>query len=192
LSVALAALAGSALVYGSQWLLQHASAQEQVQQRAHRDAQAALSAARQEDEDFRRSAGRYQELLARGLVREENRLLLLEWIHALQKSERLLALTYDLSPQRPLKLANDPGLNAVTPMATRVTLRAHAAHEVDLLRFIDRMVRDVPGFMQLSECSLQPGAALAGPEPGAGSPLASGVVAECALEWVRVRERPRA
>jgi hypothetical protein len=218
---------GAGLVYASHWVGERARTEVQRQSQAFSRAQAELARVRIEDADFRQSAGRYEALIARGIAKPEDRLVLVEWLNGLKRRHRLTELTYDLSAQRPLRLvmvpqavpqalpgvrpspalpnpapllpANNtqPGqaassFTAITPLATRITLRALALHEGDAIEFLDALVREMPGFLQITDCTMVRAEVTA---TNAATPTlprpesAPNIVLDCGLEWVSVRER---
>lgn len=191
-ALALAIAVSTALIYGSYWLHQRAEAIDRTRANEYRAAQAALAKAQMEDADFRASANRYAELKQRGIAKPEDRLLMTEWLNGLRAQYQLIELNYSLSSQRPLKLVNDPGFGAINPLSTRITISATTAHEGDALGFMDSLARDVPGFLHLTECSMQPPQASATSTLTASQnlpELAPRIALECALEWITVKEK---
>ena len=68
----------------------------------------------------------------------------------LRKRHRLLALDYEIAPQRPL-----PGRHyaSVDVLASRVKLKARALHEGDVLEFIEELSRSQRGLYPVDRCA---------------------------------------
>lgn len=106
---------------------------------------------------------RYRELQDLGFVGHESRLDWIETIRAAATSLDLPNVAYSLEPQ----------LEAVRPVAsaspnaeiqiylTQLDLELGLVHELDLIRFFDRLEQEAPGLMQVDQCDLirQPGVA---------------------------------
>ncbi|MGI9205890.1 MAG: hypothetical protein ACR2Q3_17880 [Woeseiaceae bacterium] len=106
---------------------------------------------------------RYRELQELGFVGHERRLDWIETIRAAAKSLDLPNVAYSLEPQleviRPVASASP---NAeIQIYLSRLELELGLVHELDLLRFFDRLEQEAPGLMQVDQCELirQPGAA---------------------------------
>lgn len=106
---------------------------------------------------------RYRELQDLGFVGRERRLDWIETIRTAAKSLDLPNVTYSLEPQleviRPVQSASP---NAeIQIYLSRLELELGLVHEVDLLRFFNRLEQEAPGLMRVDQCKLtrQPGAA---------------------------------
>lgn len=106
---------------------------------------------------------RYRELQELGFVGHERRLDWIESIRAAATSLDLPNVTYALEPQleviRPVASASP---NAeIQIFLTQLELELGLVHELDLLRFFERLEQEAPGLMQVDQCDLirQPGVA---------------------------------
>jgi len=106
---------------------------------------------------------RYRELQEQGFVGQERRLDWIETIRAAAKNLDLPNVAYSLEPQleviQPVESASP---NAeIQIYLSRLELELGLVHEVDLLRFFERLEQEAPGLMQVDQCNLtrQPGVA---------------------------------
>ena len=106
---------------------------------------------------------RYRELQDLGFVGRERRLDWIETIRAAAKSLDLPNVSYSLEPQleavRPVE-PSSPNAE-IQIFVSRLELELGLVHEVDLLRFFNRLEQEAPGLMKVDQCNLirQPGAA---------------------------------
>ncbi len=121
---------------------------------------------------------RYRELQDLGFVGRERRLDWIETIRAAAKSLDLANVTYSLEPQleviRPVESASP---NAeIQIYLSRLELELGLVHEVDLLRFFNRLELEAPGLMKVDQCNLTR-------EPGATEKLAAdtNISARCSM-----------
>jgi hypothetical protein len=179
-------LAAGAVVGLSYWYLEQSRRPLAASLDSYARAARELAAARQEDQDFRLSAGRYGELIQRGIMSREDRLLLVEWLNGLKARHQLFTLRYNIEPQRPARLAGATQFSSVDPMSTPIQLALEALHEGDALAFIDAVGREVPGFIALTGCTLKRRDTFGPARPGVLQPT---VNAACTLEWLTLKER---
>jgi len=99
---------------------------------------------------------RYRELQELGFVGQERRLDWIETIRAAATSLDLPNVAYSLEPQleviRPVASAS-PNAD-IQIYLTRLDLELGLVHELDLLRFFERLEQEAPGLMQVDQCSL--------------------------------------
>jgi hypothetical protein len=119
-------------------------------------------------------------------MQPERRLDLVEMVNGLRAKHRIFSVDYDMSPQRALTLAGSRSFPSVDIVASRVTLRMRALHEGDVLAFIQALTESSNGFHPVERCILK---RIDGP---AASALQPRVEAECALEWITMREKRNA
>lgn len=121
---------------------------------------------------------RFEQLQARGFVGPENRLALVEAIQAIQKTRKLLPVTFSLAPQQ-LVVVDPMLLGAPLELhATGVSLRMEMLHEMDLVNFFQDL--KTRGFFSVKECIL---ISLGNVLP---DPLAPRLTAECTIYWLTV------
>ncbi len=146
----------TALVVGSYLYWQFEKSNDQQSVRAQADALNRVANVRREQSDLRDSAQNYQSLTARGVFIPEQRLDLIEAMNVLKNRHKLLDLRYDISPQRPLKMASGGGSGggyaAVDVLASRIKLKVRAYHDGDLVAFLNDFPRIQRGFFPLDRC----------------------------------------
>jgi hypothetical protein len=169
------------------------------------DSRNRLEAARREREDLRGSAETYRELAARGAFLPEQRIDLIETLAALKVRHRLVALDYQVAPQRALKFGTGANYASADIRASRIFLKAQAIHDADLIGFLDEFPRISRGFFPIDRCVFKrleagsgtaPVAAPAAvdddeqplPRPAA-APLQASIEASCTLEWVTLVDK---
>ena len=154
--VTLAAMAASIFLVGSAYLYWQAEKRNNLQSvTAQQEARARLDAARRERDDLRDSEQTYKVITARGVFQPEQRLDLVEAFAALKNRHHLVALEYEVQPQRPLKLSGNTNLSAVDVFGSRIKFKARAFHDGDLVGFLDEFPRMQRGFFPLDRCALR-------------------------------------
>lgn len=186
LAIALAMLAGgaAAVAYSTRTL--------QAEQKTHRAALAKrnevrgkLSRAREEEMDLRQKIGHFNELGTRGIVGDERRLEWVEQIRRIRQARRLLELQYEIAPQRVLDGTELPGAGGKFEfLASATRLKMDLVHEEDLLNFLADLRASMPAHLQVDSCVVERVA------PGGGDRTAARLKADCALDFVTLREKP--
>jgi len=177
-----ALVAGVAIVYGTHWYGVKEKRDSLAGTRRLQEARARVDNARRERDNLNESADVFRTLVARGLLEGEHRLDLVEKVNALRTRHQLFTLDYEIAPQHPLGLPGGRVYPSVDVLASRVTLRARALHEGDVLGFIDDLARSRQGFYPVDQCTLR---RLEGPP----STLAPHVEANCTLEWITLHDK---
>ena len=183
ITLLLAIAAAGMLAWGSHWYLQKEKRDDLASKRQLGEAKARLDATRRERDDLRTSSVVFEDLVSRGILREESRLDLIERLDRLKVRHRLLGLEYEIAPQRPLVLAGGRAFNAVDVLGSRVKVRAMALHEADALAFLEELAKPDRGFNPANRCNLQR------IEPGAPDAITPRVEAECMLEWISLKDK---
>jgi hypothetical protein len=170
------------LVGGSYAYLQKEERDASGSSRRLKEARTRLDNIRRERDNLDESATLFRALLARGLMQPERRLDLVEQVNALRAQYRIFSIDYDMAPQRVLPLAGNRNFPSVDILASRVTLRLRALHEGDVLGFIQAIGETRQGFHPVDRCLFK------------RIDIASGVLqprveAECALEWITLKEK---
>ena len=104
---------------------------------------------------------RYQDLVARGIIGQEERLDWVEQIARIKAARRLLDVQYEIQPQAPIGDAALPGGAAAGPyeiMASTMNLHMQLLHEDDLLGFLDDLRQNVHAQLLVRECRIARGA----------------------------------
>jgi hypothetical protein len=180
--LALAILAGAAIVTGSHFYLEKEKRDSVGAVRRVQEARARLDGARRERDSLHESADVFRTLVERGLLQNERRLDMVELVNQLRARHQLFALDYDIAPQRVLDLSGGRVFNSVDVLASRVKLRARALHEGDVFAFIAALSHTPQGFYPVDRCVLRRTDA----RPDA---LLPHVEADCTLEWITLREK---
>jgi hypothetical protein len=181
-TLAAAAVAGVAIVLGSNWYYEKEKRDTANAGRRLQDARVRLDAARRERDSLQESSDVFRTLVERGLLQSERRLELVELVNALHSRHQLFALDYEVFPQRPLQLSGGRVFNAVEVLASRVKLRARALHEGDIVAFIDELSRSRQGFYPVDRCTLKRIEAPA-------ESLQPRIEAECWMEWITLKDK---
>lgn len=140
-----------------------------------------------EEAQMRRSIEKFREMEARSLFGDERRLEWLEAIDRIKARRRLPELDYELSPRHPIDIVPvQPAAGSHEFMASTMKLRMPLLHEGDLLGFLDGLSADVQAIVLVRRCDLER-QQQAVAEQTAALPLH----AECRIEWITLREKPR-
>lgn len=181
--LAASVVAAATIGVASEWYRdREARASLQAAQRLQ-EARSRLDAARRERDSLQESADVFRTLVERGLLQNERRLDLVELVNELRARHQLLSLDYEISPQRPLTLAGGKGYPSVDVLGSRVRIKARALHEGDMLGFVEDLARSRQGFYTVDRCRMRR-VDVQNPDE-----LAPRVEAECALEWITLREK---
>jgi hypothetical protein len=180
LAVATAASAG--LVYGSYWYGIKEKRDSASGERLLQQARSRLENAQRERDNLNESADVFRTLVERGLLQREQRLDLVELVNTLRSRHELFALDYEIAPQRTLALPGGRVFSSIDVLASRVTLKARALHEGDVLGFIADLAQSRQGFYPVDRCTLR---RVAGP----AETLQAHVEAECTLEWITLKDK---
>lgn len=175
--------AGAAAVHLSTRLHEHVVAEQRQALAARADAQSKLSRARDEEQELRATAARYDELQRRGILGEERRLDWIEHIRAIRDEYKLIDVQYEIAPEQDL-----PGIagERYRFMASTMRLRLMMLHEEDLQRLLDDLPRDVSAHVRARRCSIE-----RLPAPAQASADTARLKAECELDWITVRDTRR-
>jgi hypothetical protein len=181
--LATSVVVAAVLIGGSHVYLQKEQRDAQGSSRRLQEARSRLDNIRRERDSLEESAAIYRTLIARGLTQPERRLEMVELVNALRAQFRIFSLDYEVSPQRALALAGGRSFPAVDIVASRVTFRVRALHEGDVLGFIQGLAESRLGFHPIDRCVLK---RVDGP---AGNLVQPRVEAECALEWITMKDK---
>ena len=171
------------LVEGSAWFL----AKERLDARGAaarlKEARARVDKVQRERESLDQSTEVFRMLVERGLMQPEQRLELVELMNGLRARHAVLALDYEIAPQRPLAIAGGRNFPALDILASRVSVKLRALHEGDVLDFIDALAASRQGFYPVDRCVMR---RLEVANPDALQPR---VEADCTLEWITMKEK---
>jgi len=181
--LAVAFATSAVLVGATHWFLEKERRDAGSSNKRLQEARTRVENIRRERDSLQQSEEVFRTLLARGLMQPERRLDLVELVNGLRAQHQILALDYEISPQRPLQLAGGRAFPAVDILASRVSLRVRALHEGDVLAFIDSLGASRQGFYPVDRCVLR---RLEVASPDALLPR---VEADCTLEWITMKEK---
>lgn len=126
---------------------------------------------------------RYQELRDLGFVGKERRLDWIETIRSAAKDLDLPNVSYSLEPQREVVRPVDSASSTaeIQIYLSQVELELGLLHELDMLRFFDRLEAEAPGLMKVDRCDLSR-------QQGAAEKLTAdiNIVADCSLSMFSV------
>lgn len=168
-----------ALWYQGQALQAQQQMRDQLQQ-----TQAEAASMQQDRQDFDRYSHAYRDLIARGVIGEEDRL---QWVEALTKLNRdhpQMKLKYRIEARRPLDFVPDAP-SGMRVFASRMFLRLTVAHEAQLLSVLSRLDQDAHGLHLLRQCQMHRGKLEEGQQSDWVAPP---LEAACAIEWVTLRQ----
>ncbi len=182
-SLGAAIVAAALFAWGSLLYLEKEKRDGLTSQRELQQAQARVDAARRERDDLKASSAIFEDLLKRGILREESRLDFVERLGRLKARHQITSLDYEIAAQRPLPLPGGRAFNAVEVLGSRVKLRAQALHEGDALAFLEELATPESGFNPISRCTLRK------LEVTADVKTSPRVEADCALEWISLKDK---
>jgi hypothetical protein len=184
-ALALAAAGGVALYLSRQWL--GGVERQEKALRADRVAiQEKLARATEEEREIREKLVAYNQLVARGIIGDEQRLDWVDAIAQIKTNRKLFEVKYSIEPQRALDL---PGIKAtpdVELLASRMRLELPLLHEGDLFAFLGDLSRALKSHVLLRSC------AISRADRGAGDRgLSPRLRADCVLDLVTIRDKRR-
>lgn len=153
---------------------------------ARNDIRARLARARDEQAELREKIGRFEAIMARGLVGPERRLDWVEAIARVKAARSMGKLDYDFSPQRPADAAMLPEgamAGGFEVMASQMRLRTELLHEGELLAFLADIRNSVNALVQVRSCTMERISAADQSRSGTAQ-----IKADCTLEWITLRE----
>lgn len=185
--LAAAIVAGAALVAFTHRTVTKAEASDRQLSTRLSEIRGRIARAHDEEQDLRGRIRRYQELAARGIIGQEERLDWVEQIARIKAARRLLDVKYELSPQAPIGATELPGGAAAGPyeiMSSTMKLQMQLLDEDDLLGFLDDLRQAVHALLLVRECKIERTSGNAG-QGG----VAAQLLADCTIDWVTLREK---
>jgi hypothetical protein len=184
----LLALLGAGVVFGALQITKVAKAEALKVEAARGEIRNKLSRAREEEQEIRGKIARYQELLQRGYITEEQRLDWIERIAQIKTARKLLDVQYELMPRKPVESALLPE-GAVGGgyefLASTMKLQMQLLHEGDLLGFLADLRANVRALIVVRQCTVERIARAPGNERGTQAQLK----ADCDIDWITLREK---
>lgn len=186
--LAMCSLLGAAVVVGAKQALRSAQAAAKQAEAERNDIRGKLARAREEEQEIRDKIARYQEMLARGYVTQEQRLNWVERIAQIKAARKLIEIEYELAPQTPVQsviLPEGAVGGGYEFMASTMKLRMQLLHEDDLLGFLSDLRRSVEALLIVRACDVERIPRAAGGERATQAQLN----AECGIDFVTLREK---
>lgn len=184
---ATAVAAGAAMILASRHLVQAAETAHRQLAAQQGDLRTRISRAREEEADLRDRIALFNQLRARGIIGQEERLDWVEQIARIKAKRRLLDLQYELSPQHAVDdtlLSAGQTAGGYEFMASTMKLKMTLLHEDDLLGFLDDLRSAVHARLLVRECTIDRSVPSQDP-----SGLAGQLRAACTIEWITLREK---
>jgi hypothetical protein len=184
LALAMTAVGVAAITYARQATLRQSSETQAAQ--AHlREVRGKLVRARDEEAEIKSSIGRFNTLVAAGIIGAEQRLEWVERIKAIRSARGLYDLQYEIAPQRPLDPSIAPGSSGSFEfLSSTMRLQMDLLHEEDLLRLLGDLRGSVHAYVRPQRCTIERIArSVAVRSSGAQ------LKADCVLDWITIQQR---
>ncbi len=174
--IALAALGASYWIHGD---FLSASDSRQQQLAALDQQRTALAERLQAEKEF---GSRFQSLQATGVIGGEQRLMLAQVLHDAASTLGFPYLRYAIGPRHAFQVPYPQPGQLAAVQATAVEVQMGLVHELDLLRLVDWLHEQAPGFFSVAGCSLE---RVAGHDGASGAGKAN-VAGTCTLRWYSI------
>lgn len=181
------AAAGAAVALLAQRVVEQARRQEQVTANQLRDVESKLGRLRDETEEIRAKIARYQELVGRGVIGQEERLDWVEKIAKIKAARRLFDLDYEFAPQKtvdPALLPEGAAGGGYEFMASPMRLHMQLLTEDDLLGLLADLRQSVRAILVVRRCGVE-----RLPKAPGGAGLQPQLKADCDIDWITLREK---
>jgi hypothetical protein len=184
IAASLLALAAATLfILGSSYYLDVEKRSDGLSKRGLQAARQRVDNANQEADDLRTSVDIFKQLTAQGVFNTESRLDWIEVFKRLKVKHRLIALGYELAPQRQLQLPGGRVFPSIDPLGSRIKLKVQAYHDGDLIGFLEEFSLLKNGFYPIDRCSIRR------ISDAMNDPSAAHIEAECLLDWVTLKDK---
>lgn len=163
--------------------LDQAQLKQQQARQTLQQAQAEAEMMLQDRQDFERYATAYRQLLAKGVIGEEDRLQWVEVLTNISNQYPQMKLKYRVDSQRPLDFVPDVP-EGMRVFASRMQLSFMTAHEAQLLQVLARLDQEARGLHLLRQCEIRREKLEQQQQEWVAAPLQS----QCLIEWVTLRQ----
>jgi hypothetical protein len=174
-------VAGAACAYLADGYLQETKGLATAAAAQRAEVQAKLARANEEEREIEASLKQYQELAARGVIGQENRLDWIDTVTAIKNELHLFDITYSIEPQKALDYPGFGPGSGVTFMASRVKMTLKLLHEGDLLNFIDELAKRGKPYLSVRSCDVRR------EDRGRGTTLAPRLQANCIFDLITIK-----
>ena len=144
------------------------------------DARSKLQRVRGEESEIKQKSALFNQLQARGMVGEEQRLEWVELIREIRDKRRLIDLQYEFAPQR--SLDNSAPGNGYAFYASTMKVQLKLLHEEDLTRFIDDLRRQAKALIQVKSCNVS-----RLPRNETEGSVVAQLQADCLIDWLTLQ-----
>lgn len=184
LAVAIAALAGGALVYVTTRMIAESSRQLVAQETRLKEARTRYQRSGDERDVIVRYLGPFKQLQTAGLVGPEQRINWLDAMRLSSQETRIFGAEYQISVQQPYEHARELNAQGLGLAQSVMKLSLSVAHEGEVLRYLRSLAQKRAGTFDVNQCVLE---RIGGtPAPGAPPRLQPNVRAECELAWITI------
>lgn len=170
------AIGGSA-VYVAQKYEANAKKNKLNAEQQLRDARNKLNAARDDLQNMSTYLKEFSAIQQRGIIGNEERLLLIEDLDHLRRRNLVLDFKYGIAPQQSYKPLISVDSGNFELKQSPMTLELDLLHEAQLLRFFNTLHNDLNGWFILDKCSM---------EKNAGTTT---LKADCSGGWLTLKNR---
>ena len=144
------------------------------------DARSKLQRVRGEESEIKQKSALFNQLQARGMVGEEQRLEWVELIREIRDKRRLIDLQYEFAPQR--SLDNSAPGNGYAFYASTMKVQLKLLHEEDLTRFVDDLRRQAKALIQVKSCNVS-----RLPRNETEGSVVAQLQADCLIDWLTLQ-----
>ena len=144
------------------------------------DARSKLQRVRGEESEIKQKSALFNQLQARGMVGEEQRLEWVELIREIRDKRRLIDLQYEFAPQR--SLDNGAPGNGYAFYASTMKVQLKLLHEEDLTRFVDDLRRQAKALIQVKSCNVS-----RLPRNETEGSVVAQLQADCLIDWLTLQ-----
>jgi len=184
LALVMIAIGIAAVLYARQATLQQRGETQAAQARLG-EVRSKLARARDEEAEIKSKIGRFDTLVAGGILGAEQRLEWVERIKDIRAARGLYDVQYEIAPQRPLDPTIAPGSSGNFEfMSSSMRLQMDLLHEEDLLHFLGDLRGTVHAYVRAQRCTIERIAQ--GP---AARDSGAQLKADCVLDWITIQQR---
>ena len=185
--LALLSLLGVAVVFGAMQVDKSTSAEARDVEVERNEILGKLARARDEEQEIRAKIERYQEIIARGYVTDEQRLDWVEQIAQIKAARKLIDVQYEIAPRKTADsslLPEGAAGGGYEFMSSTMKLRMQLLHENDLLGFLSDLQQHVHALLVVRSCDIERLPAVEG-----GRAVSAQLKAACEIDWITLMEK---
>ncbi|MBI4988900.1 MAG: hypothetical protein HZC23_08790 [Rhodocyclales bacterium] len=177
---------GAAAVYASIQMKQAEEKNNKAALAKRGESQRRLNLARDEELEIKQKIARFNELSARGIFGEEQRLDWVEQIRQIKQARKLFDIQYEIAPQQLADAVTVPGRSAnFEYLASPMQVQMKLLHEDDLLNFLADLRSTAKAYLRVRKCDVSRLPRV----PSERGSVAPQLSADCTIDWITIRER---